>query len=373
VRATRSISAISATAIILALAACGRSGPPAPVQYATPPIALPANVAGNGVSAAPGDTVFSIARRRDVPVRDLIEANGLVPPYRLSVGQSLVIPSTQTHLVQPGETIYTVSRRYGVDTYELARANNLAPPYALYTGGRLRVPRGGDAATTTVAAVPPRQLPAASIAAPAPKAPPAVTVAPLPAPEASSTAPQPATAVPPAPQAAIATPPPEAPADPPPRAGRGFLWPVQGTVVSRYGPKPGGLQNDGINIAAPRGTTVRAAESGTVVYAGNELRGFGNLLLIRHADGWVSAYAHADQLLVERGAQVTRGQAIAKVGTTGSVSEPQLHFELRQGVNAVDPLRYLAKGAGPAISQADGPSRPTDAAPVILGETSART
>jgi murein DD-endopeptidase MepM/ murein hydrolase activator NlpD len=332
--------------LVLGLTACGRSAPPAPVLYATPPITLPSNVAGNSVAVAQGDTVFAIARRHEIPVRDLIDANGLAPPYRLRVGQTLVVPAAQTHLVQPGETIYTVSRRYGIDMREVARANNLAPPYALQTGIKLRVPRQGSAEPTTIATGPPPRLEPKPTLPPQP--PGAVAVAPLPAPpQAEPAQPLP----PPEPQTARVAPQLEL-APPPARTGREFLWPVQGKLLSRFGPKAGGLQNDGINIAAPRGATVRAAESGVVVYAGNELRGFGNLLLIRHADGWVSAYAHADSLLVARGAQVKRGQAVAKVGSTGSVSEPQLHFELRQGVNAVDPLRHLARD-GAAISSAD--------------------
>jgi murein DD-endopeptidase MepM/ murein hydrolase activator NlpD len=120
-----------------------------------------------------------------------------------------------------------------------------------------------------------------------------------------------------------------------------FLWPVNGKIISPFGPKDGGLHNDGINIAAPLGTPVHAADNGVVVYAGNELRGFGNLLLVRHADGWVSAYAHCDALLVKRGDNVKRGQVIARVGQSGNVSAPQLHFELRKGAEAVDPLGQL--------------------------------
>jgi murein DD-endopeptidase MepM/ murein hydrolase activator NlpD len=130
--------------------------------------------------------------------------------------------------------------------------------------------------------------------------------------------------------------------EPTPRSAGKFFWPVNGKVISPFGPKDGGQHNDGINIAAPLGTPVRAAENGVVVYAGNELRGFGNLLLIRHADGWVSAYAHCDTLLVKRGAQVKRGQVIARVGQTGNVDSPQLHFELRKGAQAVDPMTELA-------------------------------
>jgi len=126
--------------------------------------------------------------------------------------------------------------------------------------------------------------------------------------------------------------------------GSGRLaWPVRGRVISGYGAKEKGLRNDGINIAAPRGAPIRAAESGTVAYAGNELRGFGNLLLIRHASGIVTAYAHADQILVKRGDTVKRGQIVARVGNTGGVPSPQLHFEVRQGRRAVDPQPYLEK------------------------------
>ncbi|MEX2201722.1 MAG: M23 family metallopeptidase, partial [Dongiaceae bacterium] len=129
--------------------------------------------------------------------------------------------------------------------------------------------------------------------------------------------------------------------EPAARSSGTFLWPVNGKVVSEFGAAADGLHNDGINIAAPRGTPVRAAENGVVVYSGNELRGFGNLLLVRHADGFVSAYAHNESLLVERGATVERGQTIARVGSSGSVTSPQLHFELRRGTEAVDPREYL--------------------------------
>ena len=119
-------------------------------------------------------------------------------------------------------------------------------------------------------------------------------------------------------------------------------------MISDYGAKPGGLQNDGINISAPRGSAIRAAEAGSVVYAGNELRGFGKLLLIRHKDGWITAYAHADELMVKRGDEVMRGQTIARVGSTGGVSTPQLHFEIRRGSRPLNPRDYLAPQAASA-------------------------
>src|SRR5207244_4973649 len=121
-----------------------------------------------------------------------------------------------------------------------------------------------------------------------------------------------------------------------------FLWPVRGHVLATYGSRSDGTHNDGINIAAPRGAAVQAADAGVVAYTGNELRGYGNLVLVKHASGWISAYAHSDSILVKRGDPVSRGQAIAKVGTTGGVSEPQLHFELRRGKQPVDPRWLLA-------------------------------
>ena len=119
------------------------------------------------------------------------------------------------------------------------------------------------------------------------------------------------------------------------------MWPINGDVIAEFGPQEKGRHNDGINIAAPRGTPVRAVESGVVAYAGNELRGFGNLLLVKHDNGWVSAYAHNGALLVQPGDTVSRGQVIARVGNSGSVATPQLHFQLRKGPRAVDPRSYL--------------------------------
>jgi murein DD-endopeptidase MepM/ murein hydrolase activator NlpD len=127
----------------------------------------------------------------------------------------------------------------------------------------------------------------------------------------------------------------------PDRGGDGFLWPVRGRILATYGAGTDGTHNDGINIAAPRGAAVQAADAGVVAYTGNELRGYGNLILIKHANGWISAYAHCDLTLVKRGQKVARGQVIARVGSTGNVGEPQLHFELRRGNRAVDPREFL--------------------------------
>ena len=140
---------------------------------------------------------------------------------------------------------------------------------------------------------------------------------------------------------------------PPPKSGRGFIWPVKGEVIAEFGTTGKGQHNDGINIKVPPGTPVVAADDGVVAYSGNELRGFGNLLLIKHSDGWMTAYAHNQALLVKRGETVKRGQKIAKSGDSGGVSEPQLHFEIRQGTRAVDPQGILGGKAIPAASSDD--------------------
>jgi murein DD-endopeptidase MepM/ murein hydrolase activator NlpD len=131
--------------------------------------------------------------------------------------------------------------------------------------------------------------------------------------------------------------------EPPPRAGRSFAWPVKGRVISSYGPQPGGLRNDGLNIAASRGEKVVAADNGVVAYAGGDLKGFGNLVLIKHAGGFVTTYAHNDKLMVQRGDKVKRGQVIATVGESGSVTQPQVHFQVRQGAHAVDPRPLMER------------------------------
>jgi len=121
------------------------------------------------------------------------------------------------------------------------------------------------------------------------------------------------------------------------------MWPLRGRLLSTFGAKGGGQFNDGINIAGRAGDPVRATETGIVAYAGNELRGYGNLLLIRHSGGWVSAYAHNREILVTKGQVVRRGQTVARVGRSGAVTRPQLHFELRRGPRAINPVPYLSK------------------------------
>ncbi|WP_254434830.1 LysM peptidoglycan-binding domain-containing M23 family metallopeptidase [Magnetospirillum sp. UT-4] len=293
---------------------------------------------GGAVTVTAGDTVYGVARRCNVSVRAVIEANNLQPPYLLTPGLVLRIPGAAAeYVVRRGDTLLVLARRLKVDFATLAQVNNKRPPYTIYVGEKLRVP-GSHGGTTTVATAPGAGSAAAGVVIASPNAPGAARPSPRPLPQPSE-----APAQAPAAEARhVAFQPQRAvPAEPPALAGRGFVWPVRGEVVAEFGPLAKGQHNDGINIAAPRGTPVRAAENGVVAYSGNELKGFGNLLLVRHADGWMSAYAHNDQLMVRKGDQVRKGQQIATVGSTGSVNSPQLHFELRRGTEAVNPADHL--------------------------------
>jgi murein DD-endopeptidase MepM/ murein hydrolase activator NlpD len=264
-------------------------------------------------------------------------------------GPAPVERGSQTITIQRGQSLSEIAHSYHVPLRVIAEANGLSPPYRIQVGRTLVIPGAGPtrlaAAPASVAALPPAQRPEVLQPAATPDLPPSaapdgpsISAAPLaPPPVMPEAQPAPAATRPPI---SVAPPPREAPE--PPAVGTGaFLWPVRGHILASYGTKSDGTHNDGINIAAPRGTAVQAVEAGVVAYTGNELRGYGNLVLVKHANGWISAYAHCDAILVKRGEKVGRGQVIARVGSTGNVSEPQLHFELRRGQHAVDPREFM--------------------------------
>lgn len=333
-----------------------------------------------------GDTLSGLARLKNVTVANLMKANGLSDD-QIQAGSTLVLPDEYVHVVQPGETVLGISRQTNVSSDAIIAANDLTNADRLLPETRLAIPRSGNqiaarpvvnqsplltvpttpASAPQAAPVPAQQntqpqiwpsitiakQPAATTITPAPSTgPPAGTnneqvasVAPQGAP-AGVNQPQPRRRPAQAPSSApVATTsaPKTAPAvtKPAVKAAPSFLLPVEGKILSDFGPKSGGLHNDGINIAAARGTPIRATANGTVAYAGDGLPGFGNLVLIKHADGWTSAYAHADSIAVKRGDAVRQGQTIGEIGATGTVNEPQLHFELRQHDRAVDPKKMV--------------------------------
>jgi murein DD-endopeptidase MepM/ murein hydrolase activator NlpD len=232
---------------------------------------------------------------------------------------SLVAPSV-VHVVRKGQTLNSIARIYHKPVAVIVQANNLAVKAKVRPGDRITIPDIKEASQATQART------EASISSPAGNV-------------AMADSSQTARVVEPAPttssQEAVKS------AEP---AGSlpGFRWPVRGRVIAAFGPKSNGVQNDGINLAVPEGTPIKAAEDGVVAYAGSELKGYGNLVLVRHPNGFVTAYAHASDILVKRGETVKRGQVIAHAGQTGNVTSPQLHFEIRKGATPVDPSQYLS-------------------------------
>jgi murein DD-endopeptidase MepM/ murein hydrolase activator NlpD len=298
---------------------------------------------GTAVTVAQGDTLDTLSRRHGVPASAIMQANALTSPAGIRPGQRLVIPryshaasaparGQSEHIVSPGETMTGIAKRYSVPLKDLAKANRIEPYAQLKMGDRLVIP--GRFAEAKPAAVAPKPAQTQQVQAQPPKA-------------------APVAAQPPAPKMAAAAPGPTALAvstsgnlsnEDVKGSGSGapaFRWPVRGRIIAGFGPKPNGQQNDGINLSVPEGTPIKAAEDGVVAYAGNELKGYGNLVLIRHPNGFVTAYAHASELMVKRGDTIKRGQTIAKAGQTGTVTSPQVHFEIRKGSSPVDPTQYL--------------------------------
>jgi murein DD-endopeptidase MepM/ murein hydrolase activator NlpD len=313
---------------------------------------------GTTIIVGTSDTLDTLAHRYNVTSAAILQANGYKGPRTLSPGQQLIIPyqtpatiaapalaapaskpavavsaaPPSVHVVNHGDTLLSIARRNHVSVAELAKANSLDRQAKLKLGMKLNVPGAKTAAA--VSAAPPAAiaaaLPAAASAAPATKMA-AVTAGP----QQSARLAQATTKVE------------DTAAETPVKATEAtgalptFRWPVRGKVITSYGAKTNGKANDGINLAVPEGTPVKAAEDGVVAYSGNELKGYGNLVLVRHANGYVTAYAHASELLVKRGDAIKRGQIIAKSGQSGEVGSPQLHFEIRKGSTPVDPLQFL--------------------------------
>lgn len=303
---------------------------PAPVHA----IGLLTKIEGGSTLVILGETLFAISRRTGVSVADLAGYNSLELPYIVKTGQRLHWPTLRYHQVAAGETALSISRLYGLQLVDLTDANGLTPPYVVRIGQTLRLPDENVTVAEPSLTSPPKIV--AKPALDPTVQPPAPRVAALP----PGTPAAPAAAVAPPPSPAPAVTPPASPAPAVTAPAPRFQWPVEGRLLSGYGDKGNGRFNDGLNIATQRGQAIRAAADGLVAYAG-DVRGFGKTLLIRHGTTWLSVYAHADELLVARGAQVKRGEVIARAGQSGDVTSPQLHFEIRKGSHAVDPTLHL--------------------------------
>lgn len=305
---------------------------------------------------APSGTSNFASRQAALPPGDYEwTPDGVMPvggmPVAYTPPAAPVLPAgNSTHTVAAGQTVYAIARIYDVGPDEIAVLNNLSSPSQIHVGQRLQIPGGG--VSTVAKVVPPTPVPPVVVASAPARAgtlthPPANVSS-----AATQTGPRVIPGVPSIPVASSPNTAPQIPAttvaavdkviEPASADGTSFRWPVRGRIISGFGVKPSGQRNDGINLAVPEGTSVKAAEAGSVIYAGNELEGYGNLVLIRHAGDWVSAYAHNSDISVELGDRIRRGQTVATAGMSGSVASPQVHFELRKKAKPVNPLDYLA-------------------------------
>ncbi|MCU0728851.1 MAG: M23 family metallopeptidase [Sphingopyxis sp.] len=282
-------------------------------------------VSDGSYTVVAGDTLRGIGNRTGAGSEAIAAANNLLPPYTLAVGQRLTIPGGRYHEVRAGESGIAIARAYGVEWSRIVADNGLTEPFVLRVGQRLRLP------------------PVAGTAAGA-RPSPGTGTTPRSVEQMAQeftldiddivTGGQPAGAIRPAlpPASEVST---------SASASARFAWPINGRVIQRFGPAGGGRVNEGIGIAASRGTPVTATADGTVAYAGSDVNVFGGLILIEHAGGWVSAYGHLDRVAVQTGDRVARGTVIATSGESGQVDVPQLYFQLRQNRRPVDPLRQL--------------------------------
>lgn len=258
---------------------------------------------GTEVTLAKDETVKILSDRYGVPVEAIRSANGLKGNAKPKVGTKLIIPVHVASGVQPAKT-----KTQQTKTAALASTAQSVAPL--------------DTAKTDLAKAEAKKLA-----------------------QAKSTV---KTELAPTQKVALETPATSAPTDPANASDAtkvsnvGFRWPAKGRIIQTFGDK-GGVKSTGINISVPEGTPIKAAEAGTVAYAGNEVKGFGNLVMVRHSDGWVSVYANASEIKVKRGDVIRRGQVIALSGQSGDVSAPQLHFELRKGSVPVDPVEHLSQ------------------------------
>ena len=282
------------------------------------------DIADQTYTVRPGDTIRSIANRLGAGSEAIARANNLSAPFVIRAGERLRIPGGRYHLVRAGETGIAIARAYGVEWSGIVSANDLTEPYILRTGMRVLIP-GADRPRSAAERAAAFSLDIDDILT---GGEPALAANKAPAkPVASSRRVLPATA-------AVA---------PPVAAPGRFVWPIDGKVVTRFGRGRTGERSDGIEIAAPVDTPIRAAADGTVAYVGDSIAALGGLVIVKHGGTWTSIYGHASSLKVQRGQAVKRGQVIALSGDTGFSDRPQLHFELRRGRTPVDPLGELPK------------------------------
>tara|TARA_B100001027_G_scaffold65026_1_gene44119 strand:+ start:1782 stop:2618 length:837 start_codon:yes stop_codon:yes gene_type:complete len=239
-----------------------------------------------------GDNLYSISKKFNFSLKELIYLNEIKSPYKIYPKQKLLLPKKKVYTVKRGDTLYSISRLYKTDLFELSRRNNIRNPNSIEHGQKIIVPYIYEFKSKTRKLKKTQKKKEKKLSKKF--------------------------------------------------DFRKFKWPVSGKVISKYGSVKPGFFNDGINISAEFGKNVEASKGGKVVYIGNEIPGYGNLVLLKHSENWITAYAHLDKVFLKKGASVKQGEVIGVVGETGNVREPQLHFEIRKGKDAVDPLKFLS-------------------------------
>ena len=332
-------------------------------------------ISSNEIIVQKGDTLYSISKKNDVPLRDLIENNNLEPPYALKAGSALKVSPPNYHESREGDTLYSISRMYDMKVNDVIALNNLKFPYSIYPGDKVKVTKKDgenknieikkDDKNIQIASESKPKNEKSSFKPSEEKAkeiseknhskeiekygfkPSEVRAMEINNKNNATNSRTAQNIINPTKNEIVET---KLSINKPidkdsikkiANKTNRFSWPVRGEVISKFGPKSAGLYNDGINIKASEGQAVGASEDGIVAYVGNELKGYGNLVIIKHSGGWISAYAHLKNSLVARGQKINKGQKIGNVGNSGKVKFPQLYFGLRKGRDAVNPESYL--------------------------------
>lgn len=292
---------------------------PAPVEIGRSRVQRAPIPADRKITAIEGDSIYSLATRYQVTPQSLISDNGLQAPFMVSAGQILTITPPREHIVKPTDSLFSISQRYAVSQFHLTELNELSEPYQLVTGQALLIPDTHDFTVLDGS-----QGVNTALARPAPQA--VTSVA-----QANRGVAEPVSS--PVPRKNFVA--------PSFAANDGFTWPLEGEIVKDYGPAGKGVHNDGVNIGAARGSNVQASAPGTVAYIGRNLKSFGSMVLIKHDGGYITAYAHLDEVVVAEGDVLGAGQVLGTVGQTGRVESPQLHFEVRQSRQPINPHEII--------------------------------
>jgi len=240
-----------------------------------------------------GENLYLISKKFSISIDEIIKKNNIKSPFKIFPNQKLILPNKKIYRVEKGDTLYSISRNFNVDKYNLSKLNKLKKNNVIYVGQKLIIPKYSTTKKSK------ENLASDKILIKKKKR------------------------------------------NKEKKDKSLFIWPVRGKIILKYGMIKPGLHNDGINIAANNGEDVVASRKGEVIYAGNEIPGYGNLILIKHDNKWITAYAHLAEIISKKGTKVQRGEKIGVVGSSGNVKSSQLHFEIRKGKKALNPKKYL--------------------------------